>query len=128
MMLSHTTIVFMRYAMLALESRNSNDPRTIDDLFYYMCDEAEDIMFSMSLMLLVELLKKILNDNPVVSKKGVQILCTTKKNWRGIFYAKKKCCYVTFFMPNLWKSFHLFSYVNPGSNTSNILCRPGEWQ
>ena len=31
MMLSHTTIVFMRYAMLALESRNSCDPRTIGD-------------------------------------------------------------------------------------------------
>jgi hypothetical protein len=43
MMLAHTTIVFMRYAMLALESRNSSDPRTIGDLFFYMCDEAEDI-------------------------------------------------------------------------------------
>jgi len=69
MMLSHTTIVFMRYAMLALESRNSSDPRTIGDLFFYICDEAEDIKFSMSLMLVVELLKKILNDNPVISEE-----------------------------------------------------------
>lgn len=29
MMIAHTTIVFMRYAMLALESRNATDDRTI---------------------------------------------------------------------------------------------------
>ena len=69
MMLAHTTIVFMRYIMLALESRNSSDPRTIGDLFFYMCDEAADIKFSMSLMLVLELLKKILNENPVISEE-----------------------------------------------------------
>ena len=55
--------------MLAIESRNFSDPRTIGDLFFYMCDEAEDIKFSMFLMLVVELLKKILNDNPVISEE-----------------------------------------------------------
>jgi hypothetical protein len=69
MMLAHTTIVFMRYAMLALESRNSSDDRTIGDLFYYICSEAEDIKFATSLMLVIELLKKILNDNPVISEE-----------------------------------------------------------
>lgn len=69
MMLAHTTIVFMRYAMLALESRNSNDPRTIGDLFFYMCDEVEDIKFSTSLMLVIELLRNILNENPVISEE-----------------------------------------------------------
>jgi hypothetical protein len=70
MMLAHTTIVFMRYAMLALESRNSTDPRTIGDLFFYMCDEAEDIKFSMALMMVVELLKKILSANPIISEEA----------------------------------------------------------
>jgi hypothetical protein len=69
MMLAHTTIVFMRYAMLALESRNSNDLRTIGDLFFYMCDEVEDIKFSVSLMLVIELLRSILNENPVISEE-----------------------------------------------------------
>ena len=69
MMIAHTTIVFMRYAMLAVESRNSTDPRTIGDLFFYMCDEAEDIKFSMALMLVIELLKKTLHDNPVISEE-----------------------------------------------------------
>ncbi len=69
MMLAHTSIVFMRYAMLSLESRNSSDQRTIGDLFFLVCDEAEDIKFSTSLMLVIELLKKILNDNPVISEE-----------------------------------------------------------
>jgi Archaeal putative transposase ISC1217 len=60
MMFGHTTIVFMRYAMLALESRNTTDPRTIGDLFFHMCDEAEDIKFSTALILLMDILKKIL--------------------------------------------------------------------
>lgn len=75
MMLAHTTIVFMRYAMLALESRNSNDPRTIGDLFYYMCDEVEDIKFSTSLMLVIELLRNILEGNPIISEEiALQIM------------------------------------------------------
>lgn len=69
MMVAHTTIVFMRYAMLALESRNCNDPRTIGDLFYYMCDEIADIKFAMSLMLVIELLRKVLNENLVISEE-----------------------------------------------------------
>lgn len=69
MMLAHTTIVFMRYAMLTVESRNSTDPRTIGDLFYYMCAEAEDIKFSTAIMLILEILKRILTENPVISEE-----------------------------------------------------------
>ena len=71
MMLAHTTVVFMRYAMLALESRNSNDSRTIGDLFYYLCDEMEDIRLSTSLMLVIELLRNILKENPIISEETV---------------------------------------------------------
>lgn len=69
MMFSHTTIVFMRYAMLALEARNSTDLRTIGDLFFHMCDEAEDIKFSTALMLVMDIFKQILADNPVLSEE-----------------------------------------------------------
>ena len=72
MMIAHTAIVFMRYAMLALESRDSSDQRTIGDLFFLICDEAEDIRFSTSLMLIVDLLRKILNENPVISEETAQ--------------------------------------------------------
>lgn len=69
MMIAHTTIVFMRYAMLALESRNSTDDRTIGDLFYYLCDEAEDIKLATSMFFVLDLLKKILNENPIISEE-----------------------------------------------------------
>ena len=69
MMIAHTTIVFMRYIMLALESRNSIDPRTIGQLFFHVCAEVEDIKFSTSMSLILELLEKILNKTPVISEE-----------------------------------------------------------
>ena len=61
MQVATTTIVFLRYAMLALESRKANDDRTIGDLFYYLREEMADIQFSQSLMLLVDTLRHVLN-------------------------------------------------------------------
>lgn len=34
-----------------------------------MCDEVADIKFTTSLMLVIELLGKILNDNPIISEE-----------------------------------------------------------
>ena len=68
MQVAHTTIVFLRYAMLAIESRNANDERTIGDLFYYLREELADIKLSHSLMLLVNILRDILNDMPMISE------------------------------------------------------------
>lgn len=56
-MVAHTTIVFCRYIMLALESRNDRDQRSIGNLFYLCCDELQDISFSNALFLLFEVLK-----------------------------------------------------------------------
>ena len=68
MQVAHTTIVFLRYAMLAIESRKANDERTIGDLFYYLREELADIKLSHSLMLLVNTLRDILNDMPMISE------------------------------------------------------------
>jgi hypothetical protein len=93
MMISHTAIVFMRYAMLALESRNSTDDRTIGDLFYYICDEAEDIKFATSLFLVLDLLKKILNENPVISEEVVnQIMDAFINALPAIWKQKLRLC------------------------------------
>jgi hypothetical protein len=59
-MVAHTTIVFCRYIMLALESRNDRDQRSIGNLFYLCCDELQDISFSNALFLLFEILKQSL--------------------------------------------------------------------
>lgn len=45
MLCAHTTIVCIRYIMLALESRHRRDHRTIDPLFYACCDELRDLTF-----------------------------------------------------------------------------------
>ncbi|GMA50033.1 hypothetical protein GCM10025857_13900 [Alicyclobacillus contaminans] len=42
-MFVHTTIVFARYIMLAIASRDVQDPRTIGALFFDCCDELDDI-------------------------------------------------------------------------------------
>lgn len=62
-MVAHTTIVFCRYIMLALESRNDRDPRTIGNLFYICCDELQDISFASALFLLFDLLKESLQNH-----------------------------------------------------------------
>lgn len=60
----------VEHKMLSLESRNYNDLRTIGDLFFYLFDEAEDIKFSTSLMLIIELLRKF----------SIRILSLVKKS------------------------------------------------
>lgn len=42
-MTAHTAVVFTRYMMLSVESRESNDERSLGELFLYFCDEMSDI-------------------------------------------------------------------------------------
>ena len=69
MQVAATSIVFLRYAMLSMETRNANDDRTIGDLFFYLREELADIKLSQSLMLLVDTLRHVLNNLPVLSQK-----------------------------------------------------------
>lgn len=41
-MTAHTAIVFTRYMMLSLENRESNDTRSMGELFLYFSDELVD--------------------------------------------------------------------------------------
>ena len=54
-MVSHTTIVFVRYIILSLESRSANDPRSFGAIFYYCCDEIRDLTLTESLQLITAL-------------------------------------------------------------------------
>ena len=71
MMVAHTTIVFSRYIMLAVENRNGIDLRTIGALFYYCCDELEDIRFLESLQLLIDILKTALQDKLFLTEEAM---------------------------------------------------------
>lgn len=50
---AHTSIVFTRYMLLALEQRQNSDQRTLGELFFYLVDEMADITFSRSFYILM---------------------------------------------------------------------------
>lgn len=60
---AHTTIVFLRYMMLAVSSREGEDDKTIGNLFYLCCDEVEDIRFAEALLMILELLGTMLAED-----------------------------------------------------------------
>jgi histidine ammonia-lyase len=48
------------------------DPKTIGQLFYLCCDVMEDIRFAQAFMLILDLLKSTLLEEPVLSEEKVQ--------------------------------------------------------
>jgi hypothetical protein len=59
-MVAHTTIVFIRYIILALESRCGQDQRTIGELFFACCDELKDLSLIEALQRVFTLLQSSL--------------------------------------------------------------------
>ncbi len=57
--ISHTTIVFVRYIILAWQSRSSVDDRTIGGMFFEICDEIKDLDWAVSLQQLFQMLDDI---------------------------------------------------------------------
>jgi hypothetical protein len=54
---AHTAIVMSRYIFLALENRANNDKRTLGELFFFICDELEDISFAQAFALILSTLE-----------------------------------------------------------------------
>jgi len=67
LLISHTTIVFSRYILLAWQHRQSTDQRTLGGLFYHLCDEVSTLDWAVALQQLVELI------NEVASKAGKKL-------------------------------------------------------
>lgn len=59
MMISHTTIVFSRYILLAWQHRQSTDNRTLGGLFYLLCDEVSQLDWAVALKQLIVLLEDV---------------------------------------------------------------------
>ena len=51
---AHSTIVFLRYTMLAFENRVAADDRTCGELFFLLCNEMKDISYLEALLLLLD--------------------------------------------------------------------------
>ena len=62
---AHTAIVMLRYMILSVEKRRTEDPRSLGEMFYLCCDEADDIKFEEALSMLINLLSDILRDESV---------------------------------------------------------------
>jgi hypothetical protein len=59
LLVSHTTIVFSRYILLAWQHRQSTDQRTFGGLFYLLCDEVGTLDWAVALQQLVDLITEI---------------------------------------------------------------------
>ena len=62
-MISHTTLVFTRYILLEWNRRNEQDPKTIGNLFFLMCEEVKDLDMFTALQQLLELFETMSKDS-----------------------------------------------------------------
>ncbi|MGG6309205.1 IS4 family transposase [Paenibacillus macerans] len=59
LLISHTTVVFSRYILLAWQHRQSTDARSFGGLFYLLCDEVGTLDWALALQQLVDLIQEI---------------------------------------------------------------------
>ena len=76
-MTAHTAVVFTRYMMLSLESRESNDERSLGKLFLYFSDELSDITWIQAFQMLFQIFRTILTDNTELSHEKINELVDT---------------------------------------------------
>ena len=70
----HTAVVFTRYMMLSLESRESNDNRSLGELFLYFSDEMSDITWIQAFQMLLQMFRTMLSDNTELSDEKIDEL------------------------------------------------------
>ena len=70
-MIAHTAIVFTRYMMLAVSKRESDDPRSLGELFMCCTDELTDISLVQAFNLLMELFISTANEVLTISEQEI---------------------------------------------------------
>lgn len=75
-MTAHTAVVFTRYMMLSLESRESNDNRSLCELFLYFSDEMSDITWIQAF----QMFRTMLSDNTELSDEKINELASAFMN------------------------------------------------
>lgn len=73
-MTAHTAIVFTRYMMLSLENRESNDTRSMRELFLYFSDEMSDITWIQAFQILLQMFRTLLVDQIDISDEKIDEL------------------------------------------------------
>ena len=73
-MTAHTAVVFTRYMMLSLESREANDTRSLGEIFLYFTDEMSDITWIQAFQMLLQMFRNTLVDELELSEKKLDEL------------------------------------------------------
>ena len=68
---AHAAVVFTRYMMLSLESRESNDNRSLGELFLYFSDEMSDITWIQAFQMLLQMFRTMLTENTELSNEKI---------------------------------------------------------
>ena len=76
-MTAHTAVVFTRYMMLSIENRESQDERSLGELFLYFSDEMSDITWIQAFQLLLQMFRTLLADNIDIAEEGIDKLVDT---------------------------------------------------
>ena len=76
-MTAHTAVVFTRYMMLSLESREANDTRSLGEIFLYFTDEMSDITWIQAFQILLQMFRNTLVDELELSEKKLDELVDT---------------------------------------------------
>ena len=71
---AHTAVVFTRYMLLSLENRESNDNRSLGELFLYFSDEMADITWIQAFQMLLQMFRSVLCDNTELSEEKISEL------------------------------------------------------
>ncbi|MCL2047067.1 MAG: transposase [Oscillospiraceae bacterium] len=75
-MMAHATIVMTRYVMLSLENRENIDWRSVNDGFYVLCQELEDISFTVAFELILAILKRCSSEHLNLSNAQINEFVT----------------------------------------------------
>ncbi|SDE68341.1 putative transposase ISC1217 [Paenibacillus sp. UNCCL117] len=89
LLISHTTIVFSRYMLLAWQHRQSTDARSFGGLFYLLCDEVGTLDWVVALQQLLDLI------NEVAQKAGKKISALIQRQlqqWIAVLPSYIKAC------------------------------------
>lgn len=73
-MTAHTVVVFTRYMMLSLENRETNDNRSLGELFLYFSDEMSDITWIQAFQMLLQMFRTLLVDQMDISDEKIDEL------------------------------------------------------
>lgn len=73
-MTAHTAVVFTRYMMLLLENRESQDERSLGELFLFFSDEMSDITWIQAFQLMLQMFRTLITDNIDISDEKIDDL------------------------------------------------------